>query len=70
MRSKRVQNSSKWFKIAHFRQFGYKGTLFCLDTQTKSIILDRLVEKNGIKRQILHICLHISEKSCTFARLM
>lgn len=59
MRSKRVQNSSKWFKIAHFRQFGYKGTLFCLDTQTKSIILAHLVEKNSIKRQILHICLHI-----------
>lgn len=45
MRSKRVQNSSKWLKIAHFRQFGYKGTLFCLDTQTKSTILARLVEK-------------------------
>ena len=59
MRSKRVQNSSKWFKIARFRQFGYKGTLFCLDMQTKSTILAHLVEKNGIKRQILYICLHI-----------
>ena len=58
MRSERVQNSSKWFKIAQSRQFGYKGTLFCLDTKTKSIILARLVEKNDIKRQILHICLH------------
>ena len=59
MRSKRVQNSSKWFKIARFRQFGYKGTLFSLHTQTKSTFLARLVEKNDIKRQILHICLHI-----------
>jgi hypothetical protein len=26
--AKRVQNGSKWLKIAHFRQFGYKGTIF------------------------------------------
>ena len=59
MRSKRVQNSSKWFKIAHFRQFGYKGTLFYPYTQAILKIIAGLIEKNGIKHQILYICLHI-----------
>ena len=54
-----VQNSSKWLKIAHFRQFGYKGTLFYPYTQAILKIIAGLIEKNGIKHQILHICLHI-----------
>ena len=42
-----------------FWQFGYKGTKFCLHIQIKSTILTHLAEKNGIKRQISFICLHI-----------